>query len=207
MTYIWPFFKGGTFVKWLNTKSTNSFLSSILLLFIFQCCFLHFVNLLLDDDNPVENRQEPGIQAGVLRAQAATNFAKEVCPYTLCPIWTSLQAISPRVANSLLAFPSDEILPTNRYNQPCINNFPFYPSTSLHHNQLLNLFSSRSTLKTIDLGSMTSSSSSPFSSITSVCHHGHLFSPDRESADQLVRHPFAPSYSPVGHITHLFFIS
>ena len=125
------FFKGGNFVKWLNTKSTNSFLSSILLLFIFQCCFLHFVNLLLDDDNPVENRQEPGIQAGVLRAQAARNVAKKVCPFTLCPIWTSLQAISPRVANSLLAFPSDEILPTNRYNQPCINTFPFlYISTS-----------------------------------------------------------------------------
>ena len=47
---------------------------------------LSFVTLLLDDDNPVENRQEPGIQAGVLRAQAARNFAKKVCPFTLCPI-------------------------------------------------------------------------------------------------------------------------
>ena len=68
-------------------------------------------------------------------------------------------------------------LPTNRHNhnQPCINTLPIYPSTSLHHNQLLNLFSSRSTLKTIDLGSMTSSSSSPFSSITSVCqYYSHL---------------------------------
>ena len=102
-------------------------------------------------------------------------------------------------------------LPTRSYRRTGTTNpactFPFYLSTSLHHNQLLNLFSSRSTLKTIDLGSITSSSSSPFSSITSVCHHGHLFSPDPESADQLVRHPFAPSYSPVGHITHLFFIS
>ena len=56
------------------------------LLYSYSSVFLHFVNLLLDDDNPVENRQEPGIQAGVLRAQAARNVAKKVCPFTLCPI-------------------------------------------------------------------------------------------------------------------------
>ena len=33
------FFKGGNFVRWLKTKCTNSFLCSILLLFIFQCFF------------------------------------------------------------------------------------------------------------------------------------------------------------------------
>ena len=51
--------------------------------------------------------------------------------------------------------------------------------------------------------SCSSSSVSPFSSITSLCGHSHLadsgslFSNAQESGDQFVRHPFAPSCSEV----------
>ena len=60
--------------------------------------------------------------------------------------------------------------------------------------------------------SCSSSSVSPFSSITSLCGHSHLansgslFSNAQESGDQFVRHPFAPSCSEVISSIYILFV-
>ena len=66
----------------------------------------------------------------------------------------------------------------------------------------------------IYLGSMSCSSSSvsPFSSITSLCGHSQLadseslFSNAQESGDQFTRHPFAPLYSEVIALICILFV-
>ena len=131
LTYIWTFLKGGNFVKWLKTKCPNSFLCSILLLFIVQCFFAFRKSL-------VGWWQSRGKQTRAwYPSRSFTCASREKCcqeglslHIALCPIWTSLQAISPRVAISLLAFPSDE----QAQPQPTLHKYfadlPLYISTS-----------------------------------------------------------------------------
>ena len=77
---------------------------------IFLFCF---VTLLLDDDNPVENRRSPGLKARVLCSQTSTSFTKKVNSLKLHRKKTFLQTTSQSTKTSV-GIPTTAVLPTTR---------------------------------------------------------------------------------------------
>ena len=99
---------------------------------IFLFCF---VTLLLDDDNPVENRRSPGLQTRVLCSQTSTSFSKKVNSLKLRFFFlqkkTSLQALSQSTKTSV-GNPTTALLPTTRSHPQRLQTLVPWPLLCIH---------------------------------------------------------------------------